>query len=123
MPEGVSLVKWQPTEGEIKIFDPEYISYCFGPNDEIRFGPKGGFDEHIWIGPGDHPMLEDLLNDRPELQVVTEEKQVFVCLECSPETKWGSMQAYKAHQSRTHRSTVVTGVVTVTAKGNVPVKE
>lgn len=52
----------------IHLYDPDYISLSFGPNNEIQFGPKGGFEEHHWIGLRTERLLPQLLTTYPRIR-------------------------------------------------------
>lgn len=102
----VSIEKGAPAEGEIELYDPVYAGFSFGPGDagqNIDFGIRGGFEPHVWIGPRNHLLLEDLLLARPDL-IEGDGKEriskVLVCPECSRE--FNALIAYKSH-ARTHK--------------------
>lgn len=88
-------------ESEIVVLnDPEHISLSFGPSNEIQFGPKGGFDEHLWRGPRAHPMLPALLSAYPAIREADAPRQnIFVCEDCGAEfgTKVGVRNHKKTH--------------------------
>lgn len=105
----VTIEKAVPDEDEIKLYDPVYAGYCFGPGgagSTIDFGHRGGFEEHVWIGRRDHPLLNDLLIARPDLiegDETTKITRVLVCPECNRE--FSALVAYKSH-ARTHKGGV-----------------
>lgn len=104
---------WTPTEGEVRIFDPQYVSFSYGPGNDIQFGPKGGFPEHVWIGPGDHPMLDPLFAARPDLIVGSgEAAEVYPCVQCPPGPdgkypRFASERALRGHINAKHKSQVL----------------
>jgi hypothetical protein len=109
-PKDLPLSKWQPREGEIKLFHPDFegLSYGVGVNpgeDMIQFGPKGGFARHEWVGSASHPLLEGLFAAYPTIIVEGEDERPFPCGNCSPITYWPSLKAFQAH-NRIHRSNV-----------------
>lgn len=110
MSSNVSIGKAVPDEDEVRLWDPLYEGYSYGPGgigDNIDFGVRGGFEPRVWIGPRDHPLLDGLLRERPDLiegdgDDATRVK-VYVCAECNKEVT--SLIGYKSHV-RTHRQTV-----------------
>ncbi len=78
-----------PTKGDqIKLYDPRHLSLTFGDRDSgevIQFGQKGGFEPNVWIGPSDHPLLEELLNRYPAIFEIEEKQRVYICGECGRE--------------------------------------
>jgi len=81
----------------IKLFDPEHISLSYGPSSEIQFGPKGGFDEHIWIGLRAHPMLPALLSAYPGIREADVPLvNLFVCEEC--DASFGTKVGLRSHK-------------------------
>ncbi len=88
--------------GQVLLYDPEHISLTYGPNDDIRFGPKGAAEEHFALVAEDHPLLAQLLADNPLIVVVTHERNVYVCSACDPATEWKSRVAYQSHARARH---------------------
>lgn len=95
---------------DVILFDPEFVSFVYGPGDNnpteaICFGPRGGFEPGIWIGRSDHPLLEAMLEQRPELVDVTSgpaaQQKVYVCPECLGE--FGTPIAFRGHFNAKHR--------------------
>jgi len=87
----------------IKLFDPEHVSLTYGASNEIQFGPKGGFDEHIWIGLRAHPMLPALLSSYPGIREADVPLvNLFVCEDCDASfgTKVGLRNHKKVHAAK-----------------------
>jgi hypothetical protein len=109
MSENVTITKGAPDDGEIMLYDPVYEGFSYGPGNAgqtIDFGARGGFEPRVWIGPRNHPLLDGMLRDRPDLiEGDGKDKltKVIVCPECLRE--FNALIAYKSHV-RTHRPQV-----------------
>jgi hypothetical protein len=113
--ENVTITKGVPDEDEIMLYDPLYAGFSYGPGNAgqtIDFGSRGGFAPNTWIGPRNHPLLNDMLLARPDLIEGTGLQpgpfKVLVCPECSRE--FNSLPGYKSH-ARTHRPGVTVDMV------------
>lgn len=96
-----------PVADLVVLWDPQFEGYSYGPGDRgqnIDFGTRGGFEPHVWIGPKEHPLLPDLLRERPDLIEGDGSTQkivkVYICPTCSKEC--ASLLGFQSHQ-RTHR--------------------
>lgn len=113
MAKNVTIEKGAPDETEVALFDPVYAGFSFGPGnagETIDFGSRGGFEPHVWIGPRNHPLLDRLLEERPDLiegDGSAGPTKVFVCPECMREIP--SLIGYKSH-IRTHKTGVASEI-------------
>ncbi len=98
-------------EDHIAIFDPEHDSLTYGPANEIKFGPKGGFEPQVWIGPRvigseDANLVEQMMTAHPRMFEIGAEKKTYVCADCSIQgrtpNEFKSLMAYKGHLGRVH---------------------
>jgi C2H2-type zinc finger len=92
-------------DDRIAIFDPEHESLVYGAQSDIRFGPRGGFEPHIWIGERDHPLLGDMLTAYPAMFEVGAPNKVYVCDVCGQEFR--SVPSLRGHKSAKHGGAVV----------------
>lgn len=99
----------QIEEGLVGLYDPEYESMSFGDGADgeavIQFGPKGGFEPNVWVGPADHPLLPKLLATHPLIFEIGAPNEVYVCPDCpqKPEpVKFRVLAAYREHQTVKH---------------------
>lgn len=117
-PEVVETV--EPEVQTVKLFDPRFEQYSYGPYERdgaINFGARGGHPPHTWEGPRDHPLLERMLMDRPEIMDVTNgdpkaAREVYVCYTCLG--KFPTFAGLKGHMLSAHKVRVVAGTPTAT---------
>jgi hypothetical protein len=84
---------------KIKLHHTMYEGLAFGPEKEIQFGPRGGFDLGMWVGPEDHPLLPALFAaEGAYLEVVTDvvDARVYVS-PIDPDREFKSKPALLAH--------------------------
>lgn len=116
--KNVTIVKAAPSEEEVRLFDPRYAGFSFGPGGRgstIDFGPRGGFEPHVAIVRRDHPLLDELLRARPDIVEGSGDAgggtvKVYVCHFCSREV--GGLIGLQSHL-RTHRSSIEGSVTDV----------
>jgi hypothetical protein len=92
-------------EGTVKLFYPQIEGLVFGANSEIKFGPRGFFEPHVWVGPANHPLLEEMMRRHPGIEIVGKPKQVFMCGSCTPPREFKTLAGWQAHQ-RVHKGGV-----------------
>ncbi len=102
-------------EGHIAIFDPEHESLVYGQSGEIKFGPRGGFEPHVWVGPEDlgaedeSNIVGKMLLAHPQMVVVGQKaNQVFVCGDCAvqgKEAEFKSLASFRGHKLAKHGGT------------------
>ena len=84
---------------QITLHHTQFEGLTFGPDSNIQFGIKGGFEPGYWIGDEEHPLLPDLFaQEGPFLEVVTTAPvpKVYVS-PIDPEREFKSKQALMAH--------------------------
>lgn len=90
----------------IRLFDPEHESLVYGPFGEIKFGPRGGFEPNVWVGPREHPLLPAMMLEFPKMFEVGAPERVYVCGTCGEQFK--SLPAWRGHQTK-HKGGAVKG--------------
>lgn len=103
------------SEDEIAIFDPEHESLVYGPANEIKFGPKGGFEPQVWIGPRvigseESNLVAQMMEAHPRMFEIGAEKKTYVCGDCAIQgrtpNEFKTLMAYKGHLGRVHPKVV-----------------
>ncbi len=66
---------------QIRLYHPKYEGFCFGPNDEIKFGLRAGNEPHFAVVDDEDPLVDALLKAEPEVRVwePAGPSTVFVC--------------------------------------------
>lgn len=84
---------------KITLHHKHFDGLQYGPEGEIQFGIKGGFEPGYWIGDEDYPLLADLLaSEGDDIEVVTEKDVAKVYVSpIDPEREFKSKPALVAH--------------------------
>jgi hypothetical protein len=85
-------------EGSVLLYDPEHASLTYGPNDNIRFGPKAGLADGFGIVDEEDPYLPGLFVAYPAIVVVERADEHFFCDDGHPEVEFKSRAQYRAHR-------------------------
>lgn len=98
------------SEDQVIIFDPEHESLSYGPASDIEFGPRGGFEPHVWIGPRDHPLVDKMMLEHPKMFELGAEKKVIACGDCMAAgvtpNEFKTLQAFRGHRLARHGGAV-----------------
>jgi hypothetical protein len=97
------------SDDQIAIYDPEHESLVYGPGSSaddglIRFGPRGGFEPNVWVGPRDHPLLQPMMARHPKMFEMGATNKVFVCEYDGQEFK--SLNGIRGHKNAKHGGVV-----------------
>lgn len=87
----------QPKSGQIKVFSPQFEQFVYGPNSEIKFGQRGGFEPHVWVGE-ESELVSQMLAKYPAFVVVNDKPQAFMCASCNPPRAFQTLQGWQNHQ-------------------------
>lgn len=82
---------------QIAIYDPEYEQLVYGEDSEIKFGPRGGFEPNVWVGPRNHPLVPQMLKSHPRMFEIGAKNKVYVCDHCSEE--FGTLPELQGHKA------------------------
>lgn len=102
-----TIIASEARPGEVMLIDPLYSGFSFGPHENgtlqnIQFGPKGGFQDHVWIGSAEHDLLDALLAARPDITIAEPGPQrIIVCPMDQMEFK--TQFAFNRHAATKHR--------------------
>lgn len=83
----------------IRLRHPEWAGLEYGAdrNDAIKFGPQGGMPAFEALVPADHPLLDAMLRDHPEIEVVLPgPAKVYLC-PLHPDREFSSKPALRSH--------------------------
>jgi uncharacterized Zn-finger protein len=104
-----AATNYQLTADQIAVYDPEHEALVFGPGSSaddglIRFGPRGGFEPNVWVGPRDHPLLQPMMARHPKMFEIGAANKVYVCDYCGAEYK--ALPAIRGHKNAKHGGVV-----------------
>lgn len=78
-----------PDEKSVKLWHPDYEGFAYGPgranadgedpSSYIQFGPKAGLEPHVAVVPEDHPLLDQMLREYPQIKVLEAVQRVYLC--------------------------------------------
>ena len=102
-------------DDHIVVFDPEHESLVYGPASEIQFGPRGGNEPHVWIGPRvigseEYNLVDKMMTEHPRMFELGVEKKVIACGDCMAAgvtpNEFKSLQSFRMHRLSRHGGAV-----------------